>query len=348
MKRSVVYRALFADALAQVLDNRVFRILAWICGLMVGFTFAVGFREDSIWLFGGWREYFYEDVFDFFGLGGPSIGTTQQQEAIRIVQDLFAKFVAGSVGILFGIASTVFFVPRLLEKGFADGFFSKPVSRFALLLSRYFASILFVSLLASFLVGGMHLGFLLASGYSDPSFLWTAATLVYLFALISSFAVLFGTLTRSTVAALLLTFASYGATTGVHNLWVLYDYGRSEGHIRRLYEQRERAAAEGQSSPVADAFVDTAITTLETLHNLLPRTHDAKYLIANLRDQVAELPPEDERRPGDDGLPWLTYQSRLGWNTPWQYNFAWSISASLLFVAAALALSWWRLSRISF
>ncbi|QDU69289.1 ABC transporter permease [Engelhardtia mirabilis] len=374
-RRSNVARALLADAVAQVLDNKVFRILAVLSALIVALTFAIGFREDSIWLLGGLREYFYEDLFSFFGATMPVGGTTQQEAVISFLQKLFVDYLAGYVGILFCIGATAFFVPAMLEKGFADTLFSKPVSRWSLLLSRYLAALLFIAFLSAFLVGGMHLGLSISSGYSDPSFLWSAITLVYLFALISSFSVLFGTFTRSTVAALLLTFAAYGVTTGVHNAWIPIQMGRELGAFDELEKSRE----EGRSNEVADTFIDGLIATAETLHYILPKTVDAKYITADLRDQVISDPEEararSERRSrrgagGDDDSaeaadskaggrasqgrrsadldPWTWYETKVGWDASLPFNFGFSIASSLVFVGAALGLAWLRLRRISF
>ena len=44
----IARRALIRDALAQVLDNKVFRILMVLTFLMVALTFVIGFREDEV------------------------------------------------------------------------------------------------------------------------------------------------------------------------------------------------------------------------------------------------------------------------------------------------------------
>lgn len=351
-----IRRALLMDAVSQVLDNRVFRILAALSALIVLATFVVGFREDSVWILFGWREYFYDEVFDFFGMPLPIGGPAQQQAAITFVQNLFVDYLAGSLGLIFCVGATAFFVPQLLERGFADSFFSKPVSRWRLLLSRYVASIFFIAILATFLVVGMHLGLQVASDFSDPGFLWSALTLVYTFALLSSFTVLFGTLTRSTTAALLLTLVAFGVTSGVHNGWILLWYTQNSP----IQAEIERAREEGRVGETADVFERVLSRTLSTAHHVLPKTTDAKYITAKLRDRlVSERDEEGSRRrrgreePDDSAQPefenpFAAYERSLSWGGPLATNLTWSVLSSLAWVAAALGMAWLRLRRISF
>ena len=181
-----VIRALLEDAFYQVLDNKVFRLLAILAIVFIAPTFLIGFHPHDITLLFGWQHVEYADLFRLVGQPPPEVKDVHV-EVIRVVQSIFVDKLAGNFGTLFCIAATAFFVPRMLEKGAADIVFSKPVSRLALLLARYFSGILFVGILAFLLVVGMHVGFLVTSGYSDSGFLWSALTLVYVFALIHAF-----------------------------------------------------------------------------------------------------------------------------------------------------------------
>ena len=66
MKVSAV-SALFQDALYQVLDNWVFRILAVLTGCLVLVTFLIGFREDEVVLLFGLKTWSYADLTHNFG-----------------------------------------------------------------------------------------------------------------------------------------------------------------------------------------------------------------------------------------------------------------------------------------
>jgi ABC-type transport system involved in multi-copper enzyme maturation permease subunit len=323
-----VVEALFRDALYQVLDNKVFRILSGVVLALVLSTFLIGAREDALVLLFGWKELFYEDIFTFFDLPYPGIEGAGQM-LVQQVQTVLIDHLAGTVGIVFAIAATAFFVPRMLEKGAADTLFSKPVSRFALLLSRYAAGILFVALLATVLVGGMHIGFRLNSGYSDPGFLWTIASLIYIFALLHGVSILVGVVTRSTVAAILVTLFFMFFTSCAHLGWKSKEMFNSDAHLRVMQEEEEREgsaekdAAQGSQAAAEDddgneRWRSLLFLAIDTVHYVLPKTSDAGPIARKLRRDLeyryAELfdveggllipaPPADwERKTPDQAL----------------------------------------------
>src|SRR5262249_37527543 len=152
----------------------------------------------------------YEDMLKFLHRGGDRpieldgrMLAEMQAAYIQGIQSLLVEKLTGEWGLCLCLAATSFFMPRMLEKGAADILFSNAVSRARLMLSRYFAGLLFVGLLAALLVVGLYLAFLVTSGYNDTGFLWGALTLVYLFALLHAFSICVGVLTRSSVAAIL-------------------------------------------------------------------------------------------------------------------------------------------------
>jgi len=286
-----VVEALFRDALYQVLDNKVFRILAGVVLSLVLATFLVGAREDALVLLFGWKELYYEDIFAFFDLPFPGLEGAGQM-LVQQIQTVFVDYLAGTIGIIFAIAATAFFVPRMLEKGAADTLFSKPVSRFALLLSRYMAGLLFVALLATVLVGGMHVGFMLNSGYSDAGFLWSIASLVYLFSLLHGVSILVGVVTRSTVASILVTLFFTLFTTCVHKGWQGKDmFVSGSSHVRSLQEEEaQEAASDGSLEPGANSideedsrWRDMLFFSIDTVHYVLPKTSDAGPIARKLR-----------------------------------------------------------------
>lgn len=300
MNRQVV-TALFWDALYQVLDNRVFRILASLVVLFVALTFVIGAREDSLVLLFGWKEIRYEEIFRFFDM--PYRGQEGAGEIlIQSVQSLLVDGLAGTLGIMFAVAATAFFVPRMLEKGAADTLFSKPVGRVTLLLSRYTAGLIFVALLATTLVGGMHLGFLLNSGYSDPGVLWSIVTLVYVFGLLHGVSILVGVLTRSTVAAILITLMFSVLTGCVHNGWRMKEMFVSDAASGRFLDDAALEARAEASEALAagdegdgdlpavieeeedEFWQDLLLGTLDVVHYVLPKTSDASVIAKKMRD----------------------------------------------------------------
>jgi ABC-type transport system involved in multi-copper enzyme maturation permease subunit len=289
---ATIRRALLLDAVYQVLDNRVFRILVVLIALLIGLTFFFGFREDEVVLLFGWRRYDYEQFLEAFpviravaGLQG-ALGVDMRVALIRSLQRVFVDVVAGYGGIAMSIAATAFFVPRLLEKGLADGLFSKPISRAKFLLACYCTGLLFVVILATTLVVGMHLGLLLVSGYSDTSFLWSILTLCYVFALVHAVTMLMGVLTRNSVASLLLGVVFFFGNACVHRIWSVKEYAVQ--FQTTVEEQVERRDDDGPSQEVVDGLV----VALDALHYALPKTNDAGFLADRVRAKVSRNEPD--------------------------------------------------------
>jgi ABC-type transport system involved in multi-copper enzyme maturation permease subunit len=278
---STIARALLKDAFYQVLDNKVFRMLVIVAMCLILPTFLVGARDDGIHVLFGWKTFTYDEVFSAFGAPLPRVHNLNVA-FIQGAQTVVVQGLAGSVGILFCIAATAFFIPRMLEKGAADLLFSKPVSRVVLLVARYASGLLFVAVLAFVLVLGMHVGFLVASGYSDPGFLWSALTLVYTFALIHSFSTLIAVFTRSSVAAILSTLIFFTFNACIQGVWVNKEHGAS---VQR--EQRDAEDGEKLEPHEPHPIVSFLIGTLDVLHWTLPKTHDADVLTKKLRTIVA-------------------------------------------------------------
>lgn len=304
--------ALLRDAYAQVVDNFVFRLLLVVLVAFVLPTFLVQLGPEGLRIAFSF-EYSWDDLIggqELFGAGDRDLHV----QLIEWIQTAVADHLAGKLGVLLCVAATAFFVPRMLEKGAADTLFSKPVPRWLLLLSRYVAGILFVSLLAFGLIGGMHLGFQLVSGHSREGFLWSIPMLIYLFAVMHAFSVTVGVLTRSSVAAILLTAAFFLTSSCVHGGWELKQSFENQMAEDTNDLELERSGA-----------LRLVSTVLDVAHAVLPKTRDARRLVHLTRQRVqgpdsglldpstgltAGAPPEGfERLPGGsfarDGAVWV-------------------------------------------
>jgi ABC-type transport system involved in multi-copper enzyme maturation permease subunit len=278
-------KALIQDAYYQVLDNKVFRLLVILSICLVAPTFLIAFTPTEVNVLFGWKTLRYDDISIFAGL--TRSGTKDIHVlAIQGIQSAFVQGLAGSFGIMLSLAATAFFVPRMLEKGEADILFSKPTGRFVLLMARYSSGVLFVGVLAFLLVLGMHLGFLLRSGYSDPAFLWSVLTLVYVFALIHAFSTLVGVLTRSAIAALLAAILFFGFNGCIHALWINKEHGVAR--LRQEVETNDSADAQREIAELDAPLLGTLITFLDGVHFVLPKTADADYITNQLRRAVSK------------------------------------------------------------
>ncbi len=280
-----IARALLEDARQQVLDNRVFRLLLVGALVMILPTILVGFHEDSVDFLFGWKSLSYADLFASFG---QDVTRFENPQVLVVggIQNVVVQFLAGTVGLIFAISATAFFVPRMLERGAADVLFSKPVGRMTLLLSRYVAGLLFISTLAALLVAGMYLGLRLRSGYDDPGFLWGVVTLIYLFSVLHAFSIAMGTLTRSSTAAILLTIVLFSTSGCVHGAWLVKEYSFA------LHGSEDRGDAESpnEGGPAGRAEEEEihpaarlGLLALDTLHFILPKTSDADILTQKLK-----------------------------------------------------------------
>lgn len=316
MNRNTI-RALIVDARYQVFDNVVFRILLGGVALLIALSFLIAFKEDHLVLFFGLWEWDYESVF-FVGAGPEA-----QLRGINWLQSVIVEQIVGSFGIMLCIAATAFFTPRLLEKGAADNSFSKPVGRFTLLMSRYFAGVLFVALLSLTLVGGLFVGFAVSSGYSDTGFLWSAFTLIYLYAILQAVSVMVATFTRNSVAAILVTLTFFSLNGCVNMIWLkamhtialkpdLFELDADEVVEAHPAPTTDAAAAasdgaattteeitiETSGPPNFSQFMDNVLTPLRTI---LPRTGDADILSRRLKQAAEGIPAtvaiEDQGEP---------------------------------------------------
>ncbi len=284
-------RALMLDALYQILDNKVFRLLVILTGIPILASFLIGFQEDQIVLLFGLESYEYGPILSLFGIQ-PMEGAALRVQAIQAIQSWLVEGLSGNFGILACIAATAFFVPRMLERGTADTLFSKPLSRMSLLMARYFAGVLFVFLLISALVLGVHAGLSLVSGYSDPGFLWGALTLTYVFALVHSFSTCVATLTRSSTAAILCTIAFFGITGCTHNIWIIKEHAIESEFAKQSDGTDSGSPEESASAALDDAhpMVRVMIGILDVSHYTLPKLTDADALTSLLRKSIGGDP----------------------------------------------------------
>jgi ABC-type transport system involved in multi-copper enzyme maturation permease subunit len=322
---AAIVRALLRDAYYQVVDNLGFRILLVLFLLPGLFFLLVSFRTDGIWVVGTWQ--LSPEWLTGGGATPPNVAALDQRLQMQLdnivdnvlsVFDLFAS--------VFAIAAVSFFVPQMLERGGADVVFSKPVSRWALYLSRYVAGLAFVSLLAVVLIGGVFSGLWLASGYFQPRLIWVVPALVYGFASLHAVSCLFGVLTRSSIAAILLTVVFMPINYGLHNAFE-----------RRAVEQHVAEASDKPAEPTSAASAVFGVV-LDAYHLIGPKNGDGARIAKALRERLDYVEPEfvDEelgltidaspegfqREPRSalrqEGLTWLAPHPDSGGEATWR------------------------------
>jgi ABC-type transport system involved in multi-copper enzyme maturation permease subunit len=113
------------------------------------------------------------------------------------------------VGTFLALFATAHLVPRLQEKGTIDLYLSRPVSRAALLLSRYAGGLLLAAANILYLIGSMWLIVVWKTRVYHPRFLISGAVILFMVATLLAFAFLIGVVTSSTGVSLMATYAIF-------------------------------------------------------------------------------------------------------------------------------------------
>jgi ABC-2 type transport system permease protein len=113
------------------------------------------------------------------------------------------------VGTFLALFATAHLVPRLQEKGTIDLYLSRPVSRAALLLSRYAGGLLLAAANILYLIGSMWLIVVWKTRVYHPRFLMSGVVILFMVATLLAFAFLIGVVTSSTGVSLMATYAIF-------------------------------------------------------------------------------------------------------------------------------------------
>lgn len=220
-------------------------------------------------------------VFIFGGLGindrGPSfLHWTFDNDFFNttmISKELFYKIQFTQWGIpvwlswiaaILALISTAGMFPDLISGGVIETMLSRPVSRWRLFLSKYLAGLLFVALQVTVFSTGCFLVMWIRGGSIEPSLFLAIPIVVLFFSYLFSVCALVGLVTRSTIAALLITilfwFMVFIANSADNML-----IAQREGSIVRLedarknienqevFAQRRLEQLESQGNPPRDA-----------------------------------------------------------------------------------------------
>ncbi len=136
-----------------------------------------------------------------------STNQTQSQFAAQVanvIPALFDKFVL-SIGLLIAILVTANIIPETFDPGSLNLLLSKPVSRWALFLAKFFGGCAFVALCAVYLFLGTWLWLGFGLGVWDRAFLLSIPLYIIVFAIYYSVSALIGLTYRSATMAIIVT-----------------------------------------------------------------------------------------------------------------------------------------------
>lgn len=109
------------------------------------------------------------------------------------------------VATILALISTAGMFPDLISGGVIETMLSRPISRWRLFLTKYLAGLLFVAMQVTVFSLGCFLVIWLRGGSAEPALFLAIPIVVLFFSYLFAFCALLGLVTRSTIAALLLT-----------------------------------------------------------------------------------------------------------------------------------------------
>jgi ABC-type transport system involved in multi-copper enzyme maturation permease subunit len=227
-------------------------------------------------------------------------------------------FFGSLVSILGGVIITSFFIPNMLRKGTIDLLLVKPIHRWLLLIYKYVGGLTFILLNNAFAITGIWLVVGLRSGIWANWFLLLIPILTFFFAILYAVSTFVAVLTRSTVAAILITVGAWFTffLVGVFDQII-------EGNKRD--EEQRNVPAEQR------IWTNNALGKVVTgLHAILPRTGDLDQLSSLIMQSDFVTGSWEETRKLDT--------TKLDWGE--------SLLVSAAFIAILLGLScWWFSSK---
>jgi hypothetical protein len=119
------------------------------------------------------------------------------------------------IATLLALISTAGIFPELMASGSIDLYLAKPIGRMRLLFTKYVSGLLFVILQVVVFTGMSFLVLGLRARIWEPGLFWAIPLVVLFFSYLYGICVLLGVLTRSTIAALLLTLLVWGGIYAV-------------------------------------------------------------------------------------------------------------------------------------
>ncbi|HLG42686.1 MAG TPA: ABC transporter permease [Planctomycetota bacterium] len=142
----------------------------------------------------------------FFGTWtfDPPFGMSIAQVVYAFEYSIF-EYGACLLGVVLALIVTAGMVPNLLHRGTIEFWLSKPVGRTQLVALKFIGGIVFIVPIGLAILGGSFLVLSLRSGYWNWWYLASLGVFISYFAILHALSMLFGMMTRSTVAALLLT-----------------------------------------------------------------------------------------------------------------------------------------------
>jgi ABC-type transport system involved in multi-copper enzyme maturation permease subunit len=263
-------KALLVDAYRELNAKKLFWITLILSSVLVIVFAGVDLKQGSLWFFGFSfdlplpfeRDLLFKIMFTQFGIG------------------VWLTWVATVLALI----STAGIVPDMLASGSVELLVGKPIGRIRLLLTKYVLGLLFVALQVAVFSVGSFLVFGIKGVMWEPRILLAVPIVLVFYSYLFSICVLFGLLTRSTIAALLLTLLSWFMLFVVHatDSSLVFFRSQVEVQVESRTERLERFEAFTRQSIERTEGEDAAANaTADDLDRYNP-------IVASERRQVSE------------------------------------------------------------
>jgi len=272
--------ALFLDAYRELNARKMFWVVLALSGLVVLAFAAAGINAQGI-TFLHWqirapiintnlisRELFYKYLFSNFGVG----------------------FWLTWVGLALALVSTASIVPDFVAGGSVDLYLCRPISRLRLFLTKYVTGLLFVTLQVALFTVACFVLIGLRAGLWDLRLFLAIPVVVCAFSYLFCVCALIGVLTRSTIAALLLTVLFWMTTFGVETSEQVLFMGVTAGKMETEAYKNQFASLDRQESSLKERTSSgdaSAATEMESVTKRRRDLEEKKRLSDPRRDNIA-------------------------------------------------------------
>jgi hypothetical protein len=264
--------ALFLDAYRELNAKKMFWVTLVLSGLVVA-AFATVTMDDRGW--------------SIFWIHVPHYVNTTLVPPALFYKLVFGTYAVGWwldwLAIILALISTAAIFPDFIAGGSIDLYLSKPISRVRLFVTKYTSALLLVTLQVTLFSAACFVLMRARVGVWDIRLFWAVPVVVLVFSYLFAFAALVGLITRSTVAALLLTILFWLTLFGV-------DFAERELYRGMIVSRIETEAFTNQ---LGYSDREIALLTQRVANN----DPIAKPMLQAARTRRQEL--EERKRSGD-------------------------------------------------
>lgn len=190
------------DSFRLLQAKKLFWIALGISMLVAIFYASIGFNEQGLTMFFGWKEF-----------ENPILRQGQPEAAafyVLLFTDLILKFWLAWIAVALALLSTASIFPDFIAEGSIGISLSKPVGRLRLFLLKYLGGLLFVALQVAVFTVIVFLALGWRTGEWNLTVFWAVPVVTFVFSLLYAVAVCIGVWTKSTLFALLGAFVMWG------------------------------------------------------------------------------------------------------------------------------------------